>query len=89
VQLVRTTFGRRLAAVRIARGLTEAEFAAAIGQSEQTIWAWENSICHEVPLPDVRLCARALHCRVRNLLGPTDDPIPPAIHARRNDTHEK
>jgi transcriptional regulator with XRE-family HTH domain len=71
VQLVRTDFGRRLEAVRIARGLTYAQFAAAIGQSEQTIWAWENSISHEVPLPDVKQCARALRCRVRDLLRPT------------------
>jgi len=72
-----TMFGPRLAAVRIARGLTQTELAAALGKSEQTIRAWESIICHQVTLSELKQCARALRCSVRDLLGLTDDPIPP------------
>jgi len=71
-------FGRRFAAIREHRGLTQAELAAAIGKSEQTIRAWENMICGQVSLSDLKQCACALRCSVRDLLGLIYDPIPPA-----------
>ena len=76
-------FGPRLAAVRIARGLTQTELAAALGKSEQTIRAWESIICHQVTLSELKQCARALRCSVRDLLGLTDDPI--TLHPHVND----
>ena len=72
-----TVFGRRLAAIREHRGLTQAELAAAIGKSEQTIRDWENIIRHPVPLSDLEECAHAMRCSVRDLLGLIYDPIPP------------
>ena len=71
-------FGRRLTAIREQRGLTQAELAAAIGKSEQTIRAWETIICRRIPLSDLKRCARALRCSVRELLGLIYDPLPPA-----------
>jgi transcriptional regulator with XRE-family HTH domain len=71
-------FGRRLTAIREHRGLTQAELAAAIGKSEQTIRAWENIICPQMPLSDLKQCGRALRCSVRELLGLIYDPISPA-----------
>jgi len=77
VKVVAWIFGPRLSAVRVARGLSQTEFAAALGKSEQTVWAWEDVICHQVALSDLKRCARVLRCSVRDLLGPTGDPIPP------------
>jgi transcriptional regulator with XRE-family HTH domain len=71
-------FGRRLAAIREHRGLTQAELAVAIGKSEQTIHDWESITLHPVPLSDLEQCAHALRCRVRDLLGLIYDPISPA-----------
>jgi transcriptional regulator with XRE-family HTH domain len=38
------TFGRRLAAIRVDRSLTQAELAALIGKSKATIWSWEHEL---------------------------------------------
>jgi transcriptional regulator with XRE-family HTH domain len=72
-----------LAAIREDRGLTRAEFAAAIGESEGTIRAWENEICHHVPMRDMKKWARVLRCSVRDLLGLIYDPIPMAPRSKR------
>jgi transcriptional regulator with XRE-family HTH domain len=71
-----------LAVIREDRGLTQAEFAAAIGESEETIRAWENDICHHVPMSDLKKWARVLRCSVRDFLGLTCDPIPPAPRSK-------
>ena len=78
-----TIFGRRLAAIRVDRGLTQAELAAAIGESEETIRAREDNICHQVPMSDLKKWARVLRCSVRDLLGLINDPKPPAPRSER------
>jgi transcriptional regulator with XRE-family HTH domain len=69
------TFGRRLAAIRIDRGLTQAELALLVGCSRQTICHWEK---HGTPIEpdDVANCARALHCRKKDLLASVEEQIP-------------
>jgi transcriptional regulator with XRE-family HTH domain len=71
-------FGRRLAAIRVARGLTQAELAFAIGKPKQTLSRWENTDRNEVCYGDARRCARALRCRVSDLEALPDAPLPGA-----------
>jgi transcriptional regulator with XRE-family HTH domain len=75
---LRETFGRRLTAVRIDRGLTLAELAALIGRTKQTICQWERGGTAEIRARDVTKCARALRCRREVLLVSLVEPIPPA-----------
>jgi transcriptional regulator with XRE-family HTH domain len=68
-------FGRRLAAIRTERGLTQAELALLVGCSRQTICHWEKRSTPIEP-DDMVNCARALHCRKKDLLAPVEDQIP-------------
>jgi transcriptional regulator with XRE-family HTH domain len=90
VKLVSDTFGRRLKAIRRARGLTQAELAALVGKSKQSISAWEHG--HGgVRLIDAEIIAIALGCRLKHLLATVDAPVPRApmswlqerLHLRR------
>jgi transcriptional regulator with XRE-family HTH domain len=76
MRLACAIFSRRLAAVRIDRGLTQAELAAAINVSRQKISCWENGGTNWVDITDVRRCARALRCRVKDLAAPADALFP-------------
>jgi len=73
MRLASQTFGRRLKAIRRDRGFTQAELAALIGRSKQSVSAWENSVC-DVRLIAVEKCAAALECKVKDLLAPLDKP---------------
>jgi transcriptional regulator with XRE-family HTH domain len=72
------TFGRRLAAVRRDRKLTQAQLAMYLRVSRQAISRWENSPVAWVIWSEVVKCARILHCRADDLLAPLDAPIPPS-----------
>jgi transcriptional regulator with XRE-family HTH domain len=74
--LASATFGRRLAAIRSNRSLTQAELGAAIGASRQTISHWETCAGGEVQTRDIKKCARVLRCRVKDLLAPAAAPLP-------------
>jgi len=76
MRLASETFGNRLKAIRVQRGLSQVDLSTLVGKSRQTISAWENSIYHDTRLDDVRACAQALHCRTRALLEPLDKPLP-------------
>jgi transcriptional regulator with XRE-family HTH domain len=76
MKLISATFGRRLAAIRKDRGLTQAELAAAIGVSRQRVASWENGGPDWVDIVFVRRCARALRCRVKDLAAPAGTPFP-------------
>jgi len=71
------TFGRRLAAIRRSRGLTQVELAVAIGKAGQTVSFWESGGALTVRDGDVKECARVLRCPARDLRAPLDAPIPP------------
>jgi transcriptional regulator with XRE-family HTH domain len=77
-RLASETFGRRLAAMRKQRGLSQVELAAAIGRSRQAIRAWENNSNKEVCQSDVKKCALVLRCCTKDLLASLDEPISPA-----------
>jgi transcriptional regulator with XRE-family HTH domain len=77
-KLTSDTFGRRLAAIRQDRGLTEAELGTVVGKSKTTICAWEHGATIDIAAGDVTRCARALRCRRGDLLAPLDAPIPAA-----------
>jgi transcriptional regulator with XRE-family HTH domain len=70
------TIGRRLAAIRVNRGLTQGELAVLIGKSKTSICCWEHGRS-EMRVGDAIGCARALRCRLRDLLAPVEAPIPP------------
>jgi DNA-binding XRE family transcriptional regulator len=69
--------GRRLAAIRIDRSLSQAVLAAAVGVSRQTIYFWESRASFAIRRPRARRLAHALGCQVKDLLAPLDDSIPP------------
>jgi len=71
------SFGRRLAAIRKHRHLTQQQLGVAVGKSCRAISNWENSLSIEIWLGDVAQCARALRCQVKDLLAAVDEPIPP------------
>lgn len=53
--------GERIRALRTARGLSQVELAAAVGESKQTIYKYEASIITNIPLSKLEAIARALH----------------------------
>jgi transcriptional regulator with XRE-family HTH domain len=66
--------GKRLAMIRAHRRMTQAELAAAVGLTAPAISQYEHG---KVQIKATRLAqlARALHCRVTNLLE-YDAPLP-------------
>ena len=74
------TIGRRLAAIRKDRGLTQAEVGAWIGKSKTSVFAWERGL-YEIKLADAQACAGALRCSLKDLLAAVDAPLP-AVPAR-------
>jgi transcriptional regulator with XRE-family HTH domain len=69
--------GHRLAAIRIDRGLTRPQLAAALDMSRQAIARWEHSAIFEIRSDNARRLARTLRCRRDELLAPADAPLPP------------
>lgn len=84
-----TTFGRRLAAIRKHRGLTQAALAYAIGKSRPTINRWESGTAIDIRTGDAESCACALQCRVRDLYAPADAPVPPPLSSSPRRTHRR
>jgi transcriptional regulator with XRE-family HTH domain len=76
VKLTSGSLGHRLAAIRRDRGLSQAELGAAIGKSKHTISGWGHGL-YDIRLAEADACARALHCRLKDLLAPLEAPIPP------------
>jgi DNA-binding XRE family transcriptional regulator len=70
--------GRRLAAIRRDRGLTQWELGSAVHKSKQTIASWESQGSAVVRSTDARQCAAALRCRVKDLAAPLEVALPPA-----------
>jgi len=71
-----TTFGRRLAAIRKDRGLSQAELATAVAKTRAAVGHWESGRAF-IRGSDLARVARALGCRMRDLLAPVEAPIPP------------
>jgi transcriptional regulator with XRE-family HTH domain len=85
MRLASASFGRRVAEIRLDRGLTQAEIAAAIGVSRQTVTHWETAARCEIEMRGVRKLARVLRVRVDDLRAPAGTPIPfldPALWSR-------
>jgi transcriptional regulator with XRE-family HTH domain len=61
-------FGRRLIAIRKARGLTQVQLAEAIGSSQRAISYYESETGH-APAPVIVQLARALDVSADELLG--------------------
>jgi DNA-binding XRE family transcriptional regulator len=68
LKLTNDSVGRRLAVIRIDRGLTQRELAAALGVSRQTVCHWETSGHCAVDIDDARRCGRVLRCRHRSAI---------------------
>ncbi len=67
--------GKRLAAIRGARHMTQRELAAAIGVSLGLIGTWE--LGRTTPRRKwLEALARALHCKPADLLAPIHAPLP-------------
>jgi transcriptional regulator with XRE-family HTH domain len=81
MRLTSDSVGRRLAAIRTDRGLTQAALAAAIGKSRQCVCHWERG-SSDLRISDLHRLAEALDCRLRDLLAPPEAPIP-SLHPRR------
>jgi transcriptional regulator with XRE-family HTH domain len=77
------TFGQRLRMIRERRGLTQADLAAQVGRSRQTICHFETGRSSDIRNSDLHKLAEVLGCRVRDLFAPIDAPIPPRASPRR------
>jgi transcriptional regulator with XRE-family HTH domain len=80
MRLDSTTFGRRLAAIRADRRLTQEQLGVAVGKSKRTIRDWENSLFVELWLGDVAQCARALAARSRTCWHPSMSQYRPILY---------
>ena len=78
--------GRRIAAIRIRRNLTQEQLGAAIGESKQTIYKYEKGIITNIPLPKVEKIAEALGCSPTVLAG-WDDAVPE--EQKKDDTRDQ
>jgi transcriptional regulator with XRE-family HTH domain len=80
---MQTTIGRRLAAIRNSRGLTQDELAAAVGKTRGSIGHLEAGRVADVGVLVLCRIADALGCGLRDLLAPVGAPIPPLRPERR------
>jgi transcriptional regulator with XRE-family HTH domain len=69
--------GKRLAAIREYRFMSQAELAQAIGVSKGLIAHYEHGRA-EIGASRLQQLATALHCRAADLLAPLDAPLPRA-----------
>jgi transcriptional regulator with XRE-family HTH domain len=69
--------GRRIAAIRKHRHMTERQLGDAIGRSRQAIWFYEHGIVGAALLAQLDAIAAALDCTRDDLLAPVDAPLPP------------
>jgi transcriptional regulator with XRE-family HTH domain len=68
--------GKRLAAIRRDRRMSEATLAAAIGVSKGLIWHYEHGLT-DVPTSRLVDLARVLHCRTDDIvMAPVEAPMP-------------
>jgi transcriptional regulator with XRE-family HTH domain len=70
--------GKRLAAIRDFRRMTQRELAAACGVSLSLIGSWELGRTTP-PRRRLEALARALHCKPGDLLAPVHTPLPLVI----------
>lgn len=72
--------GRRIAAMREARGISLSELAAKCGENKQTIYKYEKGLISNIPLPKIEAMASALGCSPEELVGwrleGIDGPLP-------------
>lgn len=69
-------FAHHLRAIRLSRGLTQVELSIAIGRHRHTVAHWESGQNFRIRYEDVKKCAKALRCRVRDLIAPKEAPVP-------------
>jgi transcriptional regulator with XRE-family HTH domain len=74
-QRIDPIIGRRLAAIRAHRMMSQTELGAAIGIGKNAIWHYETGRV-EISPGRLESLAEALHCRVSDLLAPLDAPLP-------------
>ena len=89
-----STIGERIANLRTARGLTQAELGEAIGESKQTIYKYERGVVTNIPLAKVEAIARVLRCPPVVLTGweeevHQEDPELAAQHQAINDIFDR
>jgi DNA-binding XRE family transcriptional regulator len=77
MRLSSDSFGRRLEAIRKSRGLTQGELGALVGRSKSAIRAWECGL-YGVKVGDIMKYARALSCRLNDLLASVGAQLPRA-----------
>jgi len=68
--------GKRIAAIRNNRGMTEKELGAAIGRTGKTISAYEHGKVGAAMIAHLDDIALALHCNRRDLLAPPEAALP-------------
>jgi len=78
--------GRRIAAIRVRRDLTQEQLGAMIGESKQTIYKYEKGIITNIPLPKIEKIAEALGCPPTVLAG-WDDAMPE--EQKKDETREQ
>ena len=61
--------GDNIRILRAHRGISQTDLAAAIGESKQTIYKYENGIISNIPLPKIEAIARVLNCTPESLVG--------------------
>jgi transcriptional regulator with XRE-family HTH domain len=75
--------GRRLAAIREHRRLTQAGLGAAIGRTGKSISSYEHRRSAQAMLAHLDDIAAALDCKRADLLAPPDAPLPQLRRAAR------
>ena len=68
----KNSFGARLAALRMARGMTQDDLGVAAGSSQRMIAPYENTPGAQPPADVVVALARALDASIDELLGCPD-----------------
>jgi transcriptional regulator with XRE-family HTH domain len=76
------TIGKRLAAIRQHRRLSQAELAAMVGASKSAIYHYEHGNARIWPSL-LSALASALRCRISDLHAPLDAPLPEVKFRRR------
>lgn len=69
-----SALGERIAALRRARNVTQAQLAETLGVSQQTIQAYEAGR-RRIPVSALPVVARALSASLEDLFGETEQPV--------------
>jgi transcriptional regulator with XRE-family HTH domain len=77
MRIIDPVIGRRLAAIREHRMMSQSELAATIKVTRGAIWNYEHGYA-DIKSPRLDELARALYCRVEDILAPVEAPLPRA-----------